>query len=148
MASTGGSPRSGAARSRAAPTAAGSTRPLGTRRSTAAAGPDPLTAGLEVWASVVRGLQSARYAEVGTEYAKLSALLVQQRAAEALAGTPLRPEWAELSRAAQQVLDALEPLLGAARLLADLPGGPTLRARRPTTRTAKKPSPAQPTPTS
>jgi hypothetical protein len=83
---------------------------------------EPLTAAVEVWSAVVAGLESARYAEVGAEYAKLSALLVQQRTAESLAGTPLSAEWAELSRTAQRALDLLEPLLGAARLLATMPG--------------------------
>jgi hypothetical protein len=145
MASTGGSPRGGAARPRAASTT-GSSRALGARRPPGPVRQDAVTAGLEVWSSVVAGLESARYDEVGAEYAKLSALLVQQRTAEVLAGTPLRPEWAELSRVAQQALDALEPLLGAARLLATLPAAvpptaPKPRTRRPTTRSGTKASP-------
>lgn len=86
--------------------------------------PDPVAAALEVWTSVVSGLESARYAEVGTEYAKLSALLAQQRTAHLLAGGTPGPEWHELARTAQRALDLLEPLLGAARLLATLPSTP------------------------
>ncbi|TFV58328.1 UNVERIFIED_ORG: hypothetical protein E4P37_20190 [Bacillus sp. AZ43] len=95
--------------------------------------PDAVAAAVEVWSSVVTGLEAARYAEVGAEYAKLSALLVQQRTAQALAATP-GPEWAELSALAQRALDLLEPLLGAARLLATLPATvPTAPARAPRT---------------
>lgn len=86
--------------------------------------PDPVVAALEVWTSVVSGLESARYAEVGTEYAKLSALLAQQRTAQLLGGGTPGPEWHELARTAQRALDLLEPLLGAARLLATLPSTP------------------------
>ena len=83
-----------------------------------------MAAALAVWTSVTAGLEGARYAEVGAEYAKLSALLVQQRTAQQLAGTAPGPEWTELSRTAQRALDLLEPLLGAARLLATLPAAP------------------------
>ncbi|MGY1804060.1 hypothetical protein ACI78T_12365 [Blastococcus sp. SYSU D00922] len=113
------------------------------RRDKAAPPPDALTAATEVWTSVVTGLESARYAEAGTEYAKLSALLVQQRTAQVLAGTPADERWAELSRAAQRALDLLEPLLGAARLLATMPAPTAARApsrRRPS---STPPAPAQ-----
>ncbi|WP_324277548.1 hypothetical protein [Blastococcus brunescens] len=67
------------------------------------------------------GLESARYAEVGAEYAKLSGLLIQQRTARRVAGAAAGQEWDELSRLAQRALDLLDPLLGAARLLATTP---------------------------
>jgi hypothetical protein len=99
-----------------------SSRAVGRPRAVRAqAARDPLAAAVEVWTSVVSGLESARYAEVGNEYAKLSALLVQQRTAQVLAGAPVGQEWDELSRLAQCALDLLEPLLGAARLLATMP---------------------------
>jgi hypothetical protein len=112
-----------------------------------------VAAALEVWTSVVTGLENARYAEVGAEYAKLSALLAQQRTARLLAGEPLGPEWAELTRTAQRALDLLEPLLGAARLLATMPAAavpaprPALprqtRAAAPTRRAPSAPRPAR-----
>ena len=100
---------------------------------------DPLAAATEVWASVVSGLESARYAEVGTEYAKLSALLVQQRTLQVLAGGPADARWAELSSTAQHALDLLEPLLGAARLLATIPAGPSTSSAGRRARTAAAP---------
>jgi hypothetical protein len=97
-----------------------------------------------VWSAVVTGLEAARYAEVGSEYAKLSALLVEQRTAQVLAGEPLGPEWIELSRAARRTLDVLEPLLSAARLLASMPvEGPAPRPVASTrSRTATRTPPA------
>jgi hypothetical protein len=100
--------------------------------------PDAVAAAIEVWTSVVSGLESARYAEVGAEYAKLSALLVQQRTVQALAATPPGPEWAELSALGQRALDLLEPLLGAARLLATMPAAPPHK-RAPARRTPPGP---------
>ena len=103
---------------------------------------DPVAAALEVWTSVVSGLESARYAEVGTEYAKLSALLAQQRTAQLLAGSSPGPEWDELARTAQRALDLLEPLLGAARLLATRPAPVPPPRRAPSApRTARKAAP-------
>lgn len=95
---------------------------------------DPVGAGVEVWTTVVSGLEAAHYADVGTEYAKLSALLVQQRTAQLLAGAPVGEDWAELSRLAQRALDLLDPLLGAARLLATMPAPPPTSAPAPPTR--------------
>jgi hypothetical protein len=110
-----------------------------------------VAAALEVWTSVVTGLENARYAEVGTEYAKLSALLAQQRTAALLAGETPAPEWAELTRTAQRALDLLEPLLGAARLLATMPSAAAprpaaprkTRAATPTRRAPAAPRPAR-----
>ena len=106
---------------------------------------DPVAAALAIWTSVTAGLERAHYAEVGAEYAKLSVLLAQQRTAQLLAGTQPGPEWTELSRTAQRALDLLEPLLGAARLLATLPAVPVPRQsprRRPSApRTARKAAP-------
>ena len=52
---------------------------------------DPVSAALAIWTSVTAGLESAHYAEVGAEYAKLSALLAQQRTAQLLAGGSAGP---------------------------------------------------------
>lgn len=110
--------------------------------------PDALAAASEVWTAVVDGLQSARYAEAGAEYAKLSALLIQQRTAQALTGAPVDERWAELSRTAQRALDLLEPLLGAARLLATVPVAPAPAPSRSRRRPPAGPSvPAQRTAT-
>jgi hypothetical protein len=108
------------------------------RAATSPKAPDAVAAAVEVWTSVVSGLESAHYAEVGAEYAKLSALLVQQRTVQALAATPPGPEWAELSALGQRALDLLEPLLGAARLLATMPAAPP-RKRTPAPRTPPGP---------
>jgi hypothetical protein len=110
-----------------------------------------VVAALEVWTSVVTGLEEARYAEVGAEYAKLSALLAQQRTARLLAGESPGPGWTELARTAQRALDLLEPLLGAARLLATMPAPapprPALprqtRAAAPARRAPSAPRPAR-----
>ncbi|WP_164704651.1 hypothetical protein [Blastococcus litoris] len=103
--------------------------------------PDALAAATAVWTSVSAGLESARYAEAGAEYAKLSALLIQQRTAQGLAGAPPDERWTELSRAAQRALDLLEPLLGAARLLATAPAPVRAPSRRRSPSTP--PAPAQ-----
>lgn len=127
MASTGGSARRPDDATSASGRRIAATPPARRRRSSQPAPPaDPAAAALQVWTSVVAGLEAARYAEVGTEYAKLSALLAQQRTAQLLAGSAPGPEWVELSRTAQRALDLLEPLLGAARLLATLPAVPTV----------------------
>jgi hypothetical protein len=129
MASSGGSARRPAAANASTPSArrpraaAGTLGPQAPAES-ATRSADPVAAALAVWTSVTAGLEGARYAEVGAEYAKLSALLVQQRTAEQLAGIPPDPEWTELALTAQRALDLLEPLLGAARLLATLPATP------------------------
>ena len=112
----------------------GASRPIGSTRSPAEANQstdDPVSAALAIWTSVTDGLESAHYAEVGAEYAKLSVLLAQQRTAQLLAGARPNPEWAELARTAQRALDLLEPLLGAARLLATLPAAPVPAPRPP-----------------
>lgn len=132
MASGGGSARRPAAAAAPAPRGTRASRTLG--RSGVPAPPaadDPVAAALAIWTDVTAGLESAHYAEVGAEYAKLSALLVQQRTAQLLARGRPGPEWAELSRTAQRALDLLEPLLGAARLLATLPTTPAPAASSP-----------------
>jgi hypothetical protein len=69
---------------------------------------------------VVAALERANYAEVGPEYAKLSALLVQQRATEQRAGQPDRPEWTTLAATARAAVTLLDPVVAAARQLAAL----------------------------
>lgn len=125
MASGGGSARRPAAAAAPSTRRTRASRPLGRPAgSSPPAAEDPVAAALAIWTSVTAGLEGAHYAEVGAEYAKLSALLVQQRTAQLLAGGRPGPEWTELSRTAQRTLDLLEPLLGAARLLATLPAVP------------------------
>jgi hypothetical protein len=124
-------------------------RPIGRRGGSTRSAPgasrtadDPVTAALAIWTAVTSGLEAAHYAEVGAEYAKLSVLLAQQRTAQLLAGTPPGPEWTELARTAQHALDLLEPLLGAARLLATLPAEP-VPATRPPRQVPAAPRPAR-----
>jgi hypothetical protein len=145
MASTGGPARRPAApqRSRGAARTLGSRTPAAPATRTA---DDPVAAALAIWTSVTAGLEAAHYPEVGAEYAKLSALLAQQRTAQLLAGGRPGPEWTELARTAQRALDLLEPLLGAARLLATLPVAPAPATRPPrqvppAARTARKAAP-------
>ena len=153
MAATGGPARRPAAPATPASRTSAASRPLGRPAVPAApaarrarAPEDPVAAALAIWRSVTAGLESAHYAEVGAEYAKLSALLVQQRTAQVLAGGRPGPEWAELTRTAQRALDLLEPLLGAARLLATAPtvtaAAPSSPRRAPSApRTGRKAAP-------
>ena len=119
--------------------------PTGSAKQATRQAEDPVAAALAIWTSVTAGLEGAHYAEVGAEYAKLSVLLAQQRTAQLLAGAQLGPEWTELSHTAQRALDLLEPLLGAARLLATLPAVPVPtrppRPRSSAPRTARKAAP-------
>ncbi len=75
---------------------------------------------LQLWQSVVASLEQARYAEVGPQYAELSALLHQQRVAELLQREDRR-EWTVLAATARSAATLLQPVLDAARRLQDLP---------------------------
>ncbi|HLJ27597.1 MAG TPA: hypothetical protein VKY85_12875 [Candidatus Angelobacter sp.] len=76
---------------------------------------------LRLWREIARGLQAAGYAKVVPEYLKLSRALSQTRMTELLQGAPEAQHWTELRKLALEALQSLDPLVEAARVLAQLP---------------------------
>lgn len=76
---------------------------------------------LRLWTEIVRGLQAAGYSRVVPEYLKLSRVLAQVRMTELLQGQAEAGHWSELRRLAAEALESLNPLVEAARILAELP---------------------------
>lgn len=76
---------------------------------------------LRLWREIVRGLQAAGYANVVPEYLKLSRALSQVKMTELLQGVPEAEHWTELRQLALEALKSLDPLVEAARVLAQLP---------------------------
>src|SRR5579871_1006151 len=76
---------------------------------------------LRLWREIVRGLEAAGYASVVPEYLKLSGSLSHVRMTELLQGEPEAEHWMELRNLAMQALKNLDPLVEAARILAQLP---------------------------
>src|SRR5215510_2469622 len=76
---------------------------------------------LRLWAEIVRGLQAAGYSKVVPEYLKLSRVLSQVRMTELLQGQPEAEHWSEIRKLAAEALESLNPLVEAAKILAELP---------------------------
>ena len=76
---------------------------------------------LRLWTEIVRGLQAAGYSKVVPEYLKLSRVLSQVRMTELLRGQPEAEHWSEIRKLAAEALESLNPLVEAAKILAELP---------------------------
>ena len=76
---------------------------------------------LRLWTEIVRGLQAAGYSKVVPEYLKLSRVLSQVRMTELLQGQAEAEHWGEIRKLAAEALESLNPLVEAAKILAELP---------------------------
>lgn len=76
---------------------------------------------IQLWTGLAKGFEAAGYEKVVPEYLRLSRLLSQMRVLELIKGQGDPAQWTTLRGLARAVLLHLNPLVEAAKVLAELP---------------------------
>jgi hypothetical protein len=96
-----------------------------------------------VWEQMILSLSKSGFQAAGPEYLRLSQLVLQSRRAALLGGAADAAQWDRLRQLGGQAMALMQPLMEAARILAELPMTLSASPAEPTVSTPESSAPAE-----